>query len=258
MLIRQLLLGLLLVVPVCCYGIDIAAQEDLIQEISSELRKGRYEEAQDAAKRLLKAEPRVEVKLFIADTLLRCGDAKTSLKLFDQYVEAKPDSEPYLWQRGIAQYFVGEYKAGVDQFEIHRKVNPNDVENAAWHFLCLAKNQSPKEAKALLLPAPGDPRPPMAEVLEMLRSGDKSIVKQKIESFDEGSRSRGTAEFYGWFYLGLYEDALGDKAKAAEWLKKSASVAPRNYMGGPCLRRNLAIRLKARCRGPQSCYGPRA
>ncbi|MEL6106738.1 MAG: tetratricopeptide repeat protein [Planctomycetota bacterium] len=210
---------------------DVQALEETIREIASDMRAGKYESAKSAATGLLDAEQRIEVKLFVADTLLRCGDAKTALKLFDEYVTAKPDSEPYLWQRGIAQYFVGEYKAGVDQFEIHRKVNPNDVENAAWHFLCLAKHESPEKAKELLLPAPGDPRPPMAEVLEMLRSGDRAPVEKRIDESIVGSRSRNSAEFYGWFYLGLYEDAHGKKAKAAEWLKKSAGVAPRNYMG---------------------------
>lgn len=229
---RSLFVGLvLLLLSPVTRAEDVQALEETIRQISSDMRKGEYASAKSAASGLLDAAPRIEVKLFVADTLLRCGDAKTALQLFDEYVAAKPDTEPYLWQRGIAQYFVGKYKAGVDQFEIHRKVNPNDVENAAWHFLCLAKHESPKKAKELLLPAPGDPRPPMAEVLEMLRSGDRSLVEKRIGEYLEGSRSRNSAEFYGWFYLGLYEDAHGEKAKAAEWLKKSAEVAPRNYMG---------------------------
>ena len=238
MLIRSLFLALLMILTCVANAQESGVQEQntetiekTIREISIEMRQGNYAKAKTAAQGLLKSEPRVEVKLFVANTLLRCGESKTALKLFDQYVEAKPSSEPYLWQRGIAQYFAGDFEAGVKQFEVHREVNPNDVENAAWHFLCLARHESPEEAQKLLLPAPGDPRPPMAEVLEMLRTGDKSLVEKRIEEFGEGSRSRGSAEFYGWFYLGLYEDALGKRASAAEWLKKSASVAPRNYMG---------------------------
>ncbi|MCG8648634.1 MAG: tetratricopeptide repeat protein, partial [Pirellulales bacterium] len=107
-----------------------------------------------------------------ADVYLRVGDSKTAVKLFDQYVKQHPDDLPYLWQRGIALYFVGDYQEGAKQFEVHRTVNPNDVENAAWHFLCVAKAKSFQEARRLVLPAPGDSRIPMDEVLAMLSNGD--------------------------------------------------------------------------------------
>jgi hypothetical protein len=37
-------------------------------------------------------------------------------------------------------------------FYAGRTVNPNDVENAAWHFLCVARAESPEKARAALLP----------------------------------------------------------------------------------------------------------
>ena len=89
------------------------AQEDSVEEktlaISAAMRDGEYERASKLSKEVLKSEPDVKVKLFLADNLLRCGEASTALKLFDEYVKARPESEPYLWQRGIAQYFAGEF-----------------------------------------------------------------------------------------------------------------------------------------------------
>ena len=192
--------------------------------VSSALGAGKYDEAEKLANALLDPDATSGAKLFVADTLLRCGSSARALKLFDEYVASTPRSEPYLWQRGIAHYFVGEFDAGAKQFEIHRTVNPNDVENAAWHFLCVAKKDSPEVAQQLLLPAPGDPRPPMAEVLEMFRTGDKAEVEKRIAGFPEGSRGRASAEFYGWFYLGLYEDALGNVEKARQWLDEVRRV----------------------------------
>ena len=55
------------------------------------------------------------------------------------------------------------------QFESHRTVNPNDVENPAWHFLCVAHAESPEKARAALLPVGPDQRSPMREIYQMFR-----------------------------------------------------------------------------------------
>ena len=55
-------------------------------------------------------------------------------------------------------------------FESHRLVNPNDVENAAWHFLCVARQESPTAALAALLPVGPDSRMPMTEIYRMFRN----------------------------------------------------------------------------------------
>ena len=165
------------------------------------------------------------------DIYLRCGKAKWAVRLFDRLIESEPDAEPHLWQRGIALYFMNDHKTGVDQFVRHQKVNPNDVENAAWHFLCLSKLKSPGEAKRRVLDAPNDPRIPMEEVHAMLSSGDTKSVTERVKKTPEGSEARKSAEFYGNFYLGLYADALDEKEKAQSLMKKAAKDAPRNYMG---------------------------
>src|SRR5262245_5376743 len=49
---------------------------------------------------------------------------------FDNLARLVPSIAPELWQRGIALYYAGRYKECRAQFELHRTVNPNDVENA--------------------------------------------------------------------------------------------------------------------------------
>ncbi len=73
----------------------------------------------------------------------RNGRLAESAAGFDSLARLVPESAPQLWQRGIALYYVGRYKDCRAQFESHRTVNPNDVENAAWHFLCVARAESP-------------------------------------------------------------------------------------------------------------------
>jgi lipoprotein NlpI len=165
------------------------------------------------------------------DLYLRAGRVEPATQQFNRYVKEQPRQLPYLWQRGISLYFTGDYDEATEQFEVHRTVNPNDVENAAWHFLCVAKSQSVEQAKQLVLPAPGDPRPPMKEVLEMLSSGDREAVIARVEALPIGSDDRKSAAFYADFYLGLYADALGETKTAQKYLTRAAKDAPHNYMG---------------------------
>ena len=185
--------------------------------------------AADAMVRLAPDDPRTT--RLAADIYLRCGKAKWAVRLFDRYLQSNSSEMPHLWQRGIALYLIGDFKGGAEQFEEHQKVNPNDVENAAWHFLCVSKLDSPDEAKKRVLAAPNDRRVPMEEVRRMLITGDTAAVTSRVMETPENSEARKMAAFYGDFYLGLYADALGERDKARSFLKRAAEDAPRNYMG---------------------------
>src|SRR5580704_183835 len=64
-----------------------------------------------------------------------------SIQDFNRAAELDPQMAPQLWQRGISDYYAGKFDDGRRQFELHKTVNPNDVENAAWHFLCVARQR---------------------------------------------------------------------------------------------------------------------
>src|SRR5215210_8429821 len=99
----------------------------------------------------------------------RSGRIEQSLDEFDRAAAASPADAPYLWQRGIAQYYAGKFRECRDMFISHRTVNPDDVENAAWHFLCVARAESPEAALKQLLPVGPDARLPMREVYQMFQ-----------------------------------------------------------------------------------------
>ena len=217
-----------------CQSIQFAGAQDvdLPTEALKALSAGDYKLAVTRTDAMLKADPDdPRTQRLAGDIYLRAGKAKEAVKQFDAFLKTTPQDLPYLWQRGIAQYFVGDFKGGVKQFEVHRRVNPNDVENAAWHFLCLAKADSFDKAAKMVLPAPGDPRLPMEEVLQMLNTGNTQAVIDRIEAQADGSREKAQAEFYGYFYLGLYADAKGKREEALRWMRKSAKDAPKGYMG---------------------------
>ncbi|MEO7156502.1 MAG: hypothetical protein ABI039_03005 [Vicinamibacterales bacterium] len=81
----------------------------------------------------------------------RAGRIEQSLAGFDRVALLSPAEAPYLWQRGIAQYYAGQFRDCRDMFISHRRVNPDDVENAVWHFLCVAKAESPEAARQQIL-----------------------------------------------------------------------------------------------------------
>ena len=196
------------------------------------LQTGDLQAAMQSADQMMRKAPEEPATMRrAADIYLRSGNAAKAVELFDRSLEKEPQQLPYLWQRGIALYLVGDYRRGAEQFEKHREVNPEDVENAAWHFLCVAKQESIDRAKEMVLPAPNDPRIPMEEVLKMLSSGDTEAVRSKVESVPEDSPRRSDAEFYGDFYLGLYADAQGDRKQALRFLSRAARDAPHHYMG---------------------------
>lgn len=212
--------------------VDVAATPTDVETAQDSLEAGDCETAIQAAERLSKAPNASPADLLLAaDVLLRCGHADRAVPLYDQLVSQRPEWLPRLWQRGIALYFTGQFAAAAQQFVEHREVNPHDVENAAWHFLCVAKGESFARAQAELLPAPHDPRVPMAEVLQMLASGDPTVVTKRLAQLPAAAPHRESARFYGHLYLGLFFDARGDLKRAKQYLSLAASDAPHHYMG---------------------------
>ncbi|MGB7347347.1 MAG: tetratricopeptide repeat protein [Pirellulaceae bacterium] len=198
----------------------------------SALMKGDQESAIASADRMIKAYPQdSRAMLLSADIYLRAGKPLWAVRMFDRYLEDKPEAKAELWQRGIALYFIGDYEKATEQFEEHRRVNPNDVENAAWHFLCVAKAESFAAARENVLPAPNDTRVPMKQVLGLLKTGDTDAVNTAVNATQVDTSERQSAQFYGDFYLGLYADAKGDQNAAQKLMNRAVEDAPRNYMG---------------------------
>ena len=167
--------------------------------------------------------PRAVLDRAIDDFL--AGRIKESVTGFDRVVTLAPNAAPELWQRGIALYYVGRYDDCRRQFESHRTVNPNDVENPAWHFLCVAHLESPAKARAALLPVGPDQRSPMREVYEMFKG---TMTPDAVLAAAGQSAS---ARFYAELYVGLYYEATGNKTAGLTHLKAAASQQYANAGG---------------------------
>ena len=149
----------------------------------------------------------------------RAGRIAAAVAGFDRVATLQPDAAPHLWQRGIALYYAGRFDDCRQQFESHRTVNPADVENAAWHFLCVAKSESPATAKAKMLPVGPDRRVPMHEIDQMFRG---RMDPAGVLAAGAGSAS---AEFYAQLYVGLYLEATGDSARGLAQIRLAAAAS---------------------------------
>ena len=160
------------------------------------------------------------------------ADVGPSLADFDRVAELQPEMEPEIWQRGIAQYYEGQFAECTAQFEVHRSVNGADVENATWHFLCVAARLGADEARKQLLPVGKDTRPAMPEVYELYEG---SLTPEEVLSApwsrSQDSRYVAVGEFYARLYIGLWHEAHGRSAEAQREIEASASIGLNGYMG---------------------------
>lgn len=189
----------------------------------------------------LHAQSAAERALDRAITHFQAGRVAESAVEFDSVARLAPDYAPQLWQRGIALYYVGRYRDCRAQFESHRTVNPDDVENAAWHYLCVARAESVEKARAALLPVGPDSRVPMREVYQMLTG---AIGPEKVLA-TAGARIE--SQFYAHLYVGLYFDVLGRKTEALEHIR--AAAAERYAAAGGYMHRVARVHLAMLQRG---------
>ena len=146
----------------------------------------------------------------------RAGRVAQSAAGFDQLARLIPGQAPELWQRGIAQFYAGRFRDCRDMFISHRTVNPDDVENAAWHFLCVARAESPAAARQQILPVGRDARVPMREVYQMFQGRATPAQVMAAAGADL------SAQFFGRLYVGLYLEATGDRVTGREFIAIAA------------------------------------
>ena len=202
-----------------------------IEEGLSLERAGELEKALAAYERYIQGRPD-DSRGFVSrgGTLFKLGRIEASIQDFDRAIELDPAQAPSLWQRGISLYYADRFDECARQFEIHRIVNPNDVENSVWHFLCLAPTEGPEKAREALLPVGPDSRVPMKEIYELFagRIDAERVLQAAAEA---EPRERTQALFYAHLYLGLYRESRGEKAQARREYQSAVDLGLVHYMG---------------------------
>lgn len=259
----------LAIVALLAYGCRAGAQEDvrLLQDAIASLRSGDAASAAELAsgqieasaepnptafwiraqarthleeyagaaqdyERLAEMEPdSARISLDLGAARFRNGDMAGSVAAFERVAELEVHARAQLWQLGISQYYARDFAACASLFELHRTVNPQDVENSVWHFLCVAATRGFDAARAGLIPIDRDGRVPMMEVFALF--GGRGGVQDVLDAAERASSSgSGTGpEFYAHLYLGLYYEAAGDAASSRTHIAKAVHLKQSgNYM----------------------------
>ena len=152
----------------------------------------------------------------------KLADFKAAVRDFDKYIELRPERQAGHWQRGIAFYYAGQYDAGRRQFEGYQKVDGNDVENAVWRYLCMAKSVGIPKARQDMLKIGLDRRVPMRQVYDMFSGKLKPAdVLAAAQAGNPNKEVLNRQLFYAHLYVGIYEDLAGDTVQALGHLNKA-------------------------------------
>ena len=172
----------------------------------------------------------------------KMGMAKESAEDFTELVKRNPREGPNHWQRGISFYYADQFTFGRRQFESHQTVNPNDVENAVWHFLCVAREENIESARTNLIAISGDSRVPMAQIHQLFagKATEKDVIAAAAGELS-GPR-RESAEFYAALYLGLYHEVMKHPKESLGWMVKAVKLAEIGGYMGDVARVHLMLR----------------
>lgn len=217
-----------------------------IQEVLSN-----FEEAYADYNALLRLKPDHIQGLFLrGDANLRRGRFVEAIADYDLSLQLNPKLEVRHWKRGIAYYFAERYEDGRRQFEKCRTAETNDVENALWHFACVARATNPEKARAALFVVAPDRRLPMNKELLRVHAVYGGETKPEdlltaTTSLDAPLEKATDEAVYISFFLGLYYEATGSPAKALDCFDKTSRLTRRGHNLGDLARFRLAQGKKA-------------
>ena len=173
----------------------------------------------------------------------KLGNVKEALADFDAFLKDQPDAFENHWRRGIALYYAGRFADGAKQFKAGEKYYEADVENAFWHFLCLARDAGVDKARKQILPVKADARAYMPPVYDMILGKKKpDDVIAAVEKLGSKGADKVEDLFYAHLYVGLYYEAEGKAAESLDHIK----VAVEKYEIGHYMWDVAKVHLSAR------------
>ena len=206
--------------------------EELLHEGMEQAEARAYSAALDAYDATIKQSPELaEAYYWRGRTYFCLGQVKEAVADFDHYIKLAPKFAPQQWERGIAQYYAGDFTGGAKQFEVYQTYHDNDVENSVWRYLCVARDKGVAEAQKTMLPIQNDTRVPMMQIYDLYRGKLKPEDVLKAANADAPSEAaKNSRLFYAHLYLGLWYEAAGKSELAAKHVQTAESHKIGHYM----------------------------
>lgn len=151
-----------------------------------------------------------------AEILFRLGRFNDAVRDYDAAARfGRPHDEDSCWERGLAQYYAGDFRGGREQFSRYHRVGPSDIENGLWRFLCIAEEEGIAKAREGEFEYPRKARKPFPALLALyLDRGSANAVLEEAVRDTSSAEERTTNLFYAHYYLGKYYEIVDQKELA--------------------------------------------
>lgn len=178
-----------------------------------------------------------------ADVLFRLGRFEESIEDYNAAARfGRPHNEDSCWERGLAQYYVGDFRGGRDQFTRYHSLGPTDVENGIWRFLCVAEDEGLARARETMLDyrrKRGGPFPALLrlymgegdadENLEAARKNVNAVIEDA--KTDASSQNELTANlFFAHYYLAKYYEIIDQQGLALRHVREALTHELQHFM----------------------------
>ena len=206
--------------------------DELVKSAAAADKEGQYKKAIVLLDKAIAKDPKAAAAYQLRGlTQFKLGNFAASIADFDKFIDLEPTRKAGHWQRGISYYYAGRLDDGIRQFEGYQSVDNSDVENAVWRYLCMARKDGTKKARANMLKIGKDERVPMKEIYELFSGRMKPAeVLQAAQAGKPTKAQLNSRLFYAHLYLGLYFETEGDAKKALEHLTIATDHKIGHYM----------------------------
>ncbi|HEV7280859.1 MAG TPA: hypothetical protein VGN57_11705 [Pirellulaceae bacterium] len=227
-LVTFLVSGLVIAAIACAD--EATTSRELLAQAQAEAERGESEAAVRTASEALKLDDSLAAAWYLRGReRFKLSQFQESVADFDRYVELMPQAASRQWERGIALYYAGEYAKGAEQFALYQTYHNADVENAAWHYLCVAraeggeKGAGVEKARRSLLPIENDRRVPMMEIYRLYQGeATPEDVLKAARAGEPGKEELAGRLFYARLYIGLYHEAASQHDLSRKYLLEAA------------------------------------
>ena len=167
-----------------------------------------------------------------AEILFRLGRFDEATRDYDIAVLSElSHNEDSCWERGLAQYYAGDFRAGAEQFLRYHRVGSTDIENGLWRFLCIAEDAGLEKARDTILGYPRKSRKPFPALLALyLDEGTADAVLEEAKSGTPSAQQLTTNLFNAHYYLAKYYDIVGQKAEALTHAREALTHKITHFM----------------------------
>jgi lipoprotein NlpI len=195
---------------------------------------GKYAEALQLVEEAIKANSQNPAAFSLRGMLhFKLGNIRESLADFDEQIRLDPKAKESHWRRGLTLYYAEKFADGAAQFVLSDRAEPEDVENAIWHFLCNVRVVGIDKARSDLLKVSQDPRGDLMMAIYRLFRGEEKPqdILTLAETNNVTPQERHVQRFYAHYYVGMYYEAVGDKEKSLAHIQKAVEKYPvKHYM----------------------------